>query len=80
MDLLAKQGCEFVAVFDADFKPDPGFLQRTVPYLMGNPEVGAAPRLANTSLPRQQPGTACLQLRAGPEGHNVRALCCRQRT
>lgn len=39
MDLLAKQGYEFVAVFDADFKPEPGFLQRTVPYLMGNPEV-----------------------------------------
>ncbi|KAL4420802.1 hypothetical protein ABPG75_010458 [Micractinium tetrahymenae] len=40
MDLLAKQGYEFVAVFDADFKPEPGFLQRTMPYLMGNPEVG----------------------------------------
>ncbi|PSC71384.1 glycosyltransferase family 2 [Micractinium conductrix] len=40
MDLLAKEGYEFVCVFDADFKPDASFLQKTVPYLMGNPEVG----------------------------------------
>lgn len=39
MELLAKEGYEFVAVFDADFKPEPGFLQKTVPYLMGNPDV-----------------------------------------
>ena len=41
MELLAKEGYEFVAVFDADFKPEPGFLEKTVPYLMGSPEVGA---------------------------------------
>ena len=26
--------CEFIAIFDADFKPEPDFLQRTVPYLV----------------------------------------------
>ena len=32
--------CEFVAIFDADFKPEPDFLLRTVPYLIGNSEIG----------------------------------------
>lgn len=31
---------DYVAVFDADFKPEPDFLQRAVPYLHSNPEVG----------------------------------------
>ena len=42
MEALGREGYEFVAVFDADFKPEPGFLEKTVPYLMGNPQVGAA--------------------------------------
>ena len=32
--------CDFVAIFDADFKPEPDFLLRTVPYLIGNAEIG----------------------------------------
>ena len=32
--------CEYVAIFDADFKPEPDFLLRTVPYLIGNSEIG----------------------------------------
>lgn len=40
MDILATLGYEYVAVFDADFKPEPDFLLRTVPYLEGNPTVG----------------------------------------
>ncbi|XP_031503118.1 glucomannan 4-beta-mannosyltransferase 1-like isoform X2 [Nymphaea colorata] len=32
--------CEFVAIFDADFQPEPDFLSRTVPFLLGNPELG----------------------------------------
>lgn len=32
--------CEYVAIFDADFQPDPEFLWRTVPFLMYNPEIG----------------------------------------
>jgi cellulose synthase/poly-beta-1,6-N-acetylglucosamine synthase-like glycosyltransferase len=40
MEALGREGYEFVAVFDADFKPEPGFLEKTVPYLMGNPQVG----------------------------------------
>ncbi|KAL5211166.1 hypothetical protein ABZP36_022013 [Zizania latifolia] len=31
------QGCEFVAMFDADFQPAPDFLVRTVPFLVHNP-------------------------------------------
>ena len=44
MELLTKEGYQYVAVFDADFKPEPTFLLRTIPYLEGNPEVrlGAA--------------------------------------
>ncbi|KAL5206986.1 hypothetical protein ABZP36_031421 [Zizania latifolia] len=30
-------GCEFVAMFDADFQPAPDFLVRTVPFLVHNP-------------------------------------------
>jgi beta-mannan synthase len=40
MDALAADGYAYVAVFDADFKPEPDFLLRTVPYLEGNPRVG----------------------------------------
>eukprot|EP00887_Chlorella_sp_A99_P007190 scaffold2.g7190.t1 len=40
MEALAKEGYRYVAVFDADFKPEPNFLLRTIPYLEGNPEVG----------------------------------------
>lgn len=34
------QQCDFVAVFDADFQPEPDFLMRTVPYLVHNPRIG----------------------------------------
>ncbi|KAK4481148.1 hypothetical protein RD792_012027 [Penstemon davidsonii] len=29
--------CDFVAIFDADFQPEPDFLWRTVPFLVHNP-------------------------------------------
>ena len=32
--------CEFIAIFDADFKPEPDFLLRTTPYLVGNADIG----------------------------------------
>ncbi|KAI3924173.1 hypothetical protein MKX01_029708 [Papaver californicum] len=32
--------CEFVAIFDADFQPEPDYLHLTVPYLIHNPEIG----------------------------------------
>ncbi|KAK9837464.1 hypothetical protein WJX81_004395 [Elliptochloris bilobata] len=38
MELL--DDCEFIAIFDADFKPEPDFLMRTLPYLVDNPQVG----------------------------------------
>ncbi|XP_074562222.1 putative xyloglucan glycosyltransferase 2 [Curcuma longa] len=31
---------EFVAIFDADFQPNPDFLKLTIPHFKGNPEVG----------------------------------------
>uniref|UniRef100_A0A5B7AMF5 Putative xyloglucan glycosyltransferase 4 n=1 Tax=Davidia involucrata TaxID=16924 RepID=A0A5B7AMF5_DAVIN len=31
---------EFVAIFDADFQPNPDFLKQTIPYFKGNPELG----------------------------------------
>ncbi|VVA92327.1 unnamed protein product [Arabis nemorensis] len=31
--------CNYVAIFDADFQPEPDYLQRSVPFLVHNPEV-----------------------------------------
>ncbi|KAG4961197.1 hypothetical protein JHK87_037830 [Glycine soja] len=31
--------CEYVAIFDADFRPEPDFLRRAIPFLVGNPEI-----------------------------------------
>ncbi|XP_064955246.1 glucomannan 4-beta-mannosyltransferase 1-like isoform X2 [Musa acuminata AAA Group] len=31
--------CDFVAIFDADFQPDPDYLWRTIPFLLTNPEL-----------------------------------------
>jgi len=33
------RGCDLVAVFDADFQPDPDFLRRAVPFLLHNPDL-----------------------------------------
>uniref|UniRef100_A0A0A9A7S6 Pco115279a n=1 Tax=Arundo donax TaxID=35708 RepID=A0A0A9A7S6_ARUDO len=33
------RGCEFVAMFDADFQPAPDFLVRTIPFLVHNPSL-----------------------------------------
>ncbi|KAL8145949.1 hypothetical protein AgCh_003904 [Apium graveolens] len=32
--------CDFVAIFDADFQPEPDFLMRTIPFFVHNPEIG----------------------------------------
>lgn len=31
--------CEYVAIFDADFQPDPDFLRRTIPFLVHNSDI-----------------------------------------
>ncbi|XP_042431586.1 glucomannan 4-beta-mannosyltransferase 1-like [Zingiber officinale] len=31
--------CEFVAIFDADFQPDPDYLWLTIPFLLSNPDL-----------------------------------------
>ncbi|XP_061352351.1 glucomannan 4-beta-mannosyltransferase 2-like isoform X2 [Gastrolobium bilobum] len=31
--------CEYVAIFDADFRPEPDFLRRAIPFLACNPEM-----------------------------------------
>ncbi|KAF5740349.1 putative transferase transferring glycosyl groups [Tripterygium wilfordii] len=45
-NLKSAMGCdyvkdyEFVAIFDADFQPNPDFLKQTIPHFKGNPELG----------------------------------------
>lgn len=31
--------CNYIAIFDADFQPEPDYLQRAVPFLIHNPEL-----------------------------------------
>lgn len=31
--------CEYVAIFDADFRPEPDYLRRAIPFLMYNPKI-----------------------------------------
>ena len=31
---------EYIAIFDADFVPQPGFLEQIMPYYQGNPQIG----------------------------------------
>ncbi|GMY39860.1 glucomannan 4-beta-mannosyltransferase 9, partial [Fagus crenata] len=31
--------CDYVAIFDADFQPEPDFLWRTIPFLVHNPQI-----------------------------------------
>lgn len=31
--------CEFVAIFDADFRPEPDYLRRAIPFLVNNPDI-----------------------------------------
>ncbi|KAJ7971485.1 Glucomannan 4-beta-mannosyltransferase 9 [Quillaja saponaria] len=33
------KNCDYVAIFDADFQPEPDFLWRTIPFLVHNPEL-----------------------------------------
>uniref|UniRef100_A0A0D9VUJ8 glucomannan 4-beta-mannosyltransferase n=1 Tax=Leersia perrieri TaxID=77586 RepID=A0A0D9VUJ8_9ORYZ len=39
MELDYAKQCEYVAIFDADFQPEPDFLLRTVPFLVHNQNV-----------------------------------------
>lgn len=31
--------CEFVVIFDADFRPEPDFLRRAIPFLINNADI-----------------------------------------
>ncbi|CAA0815004.1 Glucomannan 4-beta-mannosyltransferase 2 [Striga hermonthica] len=33
------KNCEYVVIFDADFRPEPDFLRRAVPFLIHNPDI-----------------------------------------
>ncbi|KAK0603093.1 hypothetical protein LWI29_001367 [Acer saccharum] len=33
------KNCEFVAIFDADFRPEPDYLRRAIPFLVNNPDI-----------------------------------------
>jgi cellulose synthase/poly-beta-1,6-N-acetylglucosamine synthase-like glycosyltransferase len=37
---LARTQAEFVAIFDADFRPESGFLREVMPYFVARPELG----------------------------------------
>lgn len=37
---LDRANGDFIAVFDADFQPQAGFLRQTIPHFIGNPELG----------------------------------------
>ena len=37
---LEQTQAEYVAIFDADFRPQPDFLSRTIPYLLAHPQAG----------------------------------------
>lgn len=39
-DGLARARGEFIAIFDADFVPQPGFLKETIPHLAGDSQLG----------------------------------------
>ncbi|KAG5530491.1 hypothetical protein RHGRI_025442 [Rhododendron griersonianum] len=39
MRLSYASNCEYVAIFDADFQPEPDFLWRAIPFLLHNPDV-----------------------------------------
>ncbi len=37
---LKTTGGEFIVIFDADFRPPPDFLRRTIPHFLSNPKLG----------------------------------------
>jgi cellulose synthase/poly-beta-1,6-N-acetylglucosamine synthase-like glycosyltransferase len=37
---LARARGEFIAIFDADFVPEPDFLKKTIPHFFGRPRLG----------------------------------------
>ncbi|UCG24481.1 MAG: glycosyltransferase family 2 protein [Chloroflexota bacterium] len=39
-EALHQASGEFVAIFDADFQPDPDYLQRTIPHFLSDPRLG----------------------------------------
>ncbi|KAJ4753424.1 cellulose synthase like [Rhynchospora pubera] len=39
MEFPYAQECDYVVIFDADFQPEPDYLNRTVPFLIHNPKI-----------------------------------------
>jgi hypothetical protein len=62
------RGCDLVAIFDADFQPEPDFLWRAVPFLLHNPDlalVQARWKFGTSFLPHvRTPASDPTQLRA----------------
>ena len=55
--------CDYVAIFDADFQPEPAFLCRTIPFLVHNPDIALVQARASPS-PRASPAPALEKMRA----------------
>ncbi|MBA0615345.1 hypothetical protein Godav_015496 [Gossypium davidsonii] len=52
--------CEYVAIFDADFRPEPDFLRRSIPFLVNNPDIALVQarlhgKLAKGMGPQEEP-------------------------
>ncbi|URE04031.1 Glucomannan 4-beta-mannosyltransferase 9, partial [Musa troglodytarum] len=60
--------CDYVAVFDADFQPEPDFLWRTIPFLVHNPQIGLVQG-------RWKFGNAFLPLADTPSSSSPSSLC-----
>ena len=54
------QQCDFLAVFDADFQPEPDFLMRTIPFLARNPQIALVQARWEFGKPKKQSGLPSL--------------------
>ncbi|KAH7561178.1 hypothetical protein JRO89_XS10G0185500 [Xanthoceras sorbifolium] len=50
--------CEYVAIFDADFRPEPDYLRRAIPFLVNNPDIALEMSLDYHFKVEQEVGSA----------------------
>lgn len=69
------KGCDYVAIFDADFRPEPDFLWRTIPFLALNPDVAlvqARWKYGQSPPPQPPSPLSLLSIQCGPIGDTRR--------